>query len=268
MRPDALLPVIHAGYKRSDAPRATASGRNTMTATVFVAGAAGAVGRPLCRLLRRAGYAVIGTTRKPSAAAWLHEAGVTPVMLDVFDAAAVSAAMRDAKPDVIIHQLTDLSSGFDPESLKRNADLRRVGTRNLMNAAEAAAVGRVIAQSIAWVYAPGPEPHTEIDPLNTQAEGAAAVSMAGVVALEDAVLAAKRPVGIVLRYGSFYGPGTGSDAPRSDLPAVHVEAAAFAALLAVEKGAAGVYNVAEPASTVSSEKARRELGWDAAFRIA
>ncbi len=239
-----------------------------MTATVFVAGAAGAVGRPLCRLLRRAGYAVVGTTRKPLAAAWLRKAGVTPVMLDVFDAAAVSAAMRDAKPDVIIHQLTDLSSGFDPESLKRNADLRRVGTRNLMDAAEAAAVGRVIAQSIAWVYAPGPEPHTEIDPLNTQAEGVAAVSMAGVVALEDAVLAAKQPVGIVLRYGSFYGAGTDSDAPRSDLPAVHVEAAAFAALLAVEKGAAGVYNVAEPASTVSSEKARRELGWDAAFRIA
>ena len=126
-----------------------------MTATVFVAGAAGAVGRPLCRLLRRAGYAVVGTTRKPSAAAWLREAGVTPVMLDVFDAAAVSAAMRDAQPDVIIHQLTDLSSGFDPESLKRNADLRRVGTRNLMDAAEAAGVGRVIAQSMdAHVPAP------------------------------------------------------------------------------------------------------------------
>jgi len=239
-----------------------------MPMTIFVVGAAGAVGRPLCLLLKQAGHDVYGTTRKAEAAAWLRSAGVTPVLLDVFDAAAVKATVREARPDAIVHQLTDLSAGFDAEGLKRNADIRRVGTRNLVEAAAAAGVGRIVAQSIAWVYAPGPDPHTESDPLNTDADGTAAISMAGVIALEDAVLGAAGSTGIVLRYGYFYGPGTGSDGPRpGDLPTVHVDAAASAALLAIEKGRKGIYNVAEPCASVASNKARSELGWDHASRL-
>jgi nucleoside-diphosphate-sugar epimerase len=90
----------------------------------------------------------------------------------------------------------------------------------------------------------------------------------GVVALEDAVLGEPAFEGMVLRYGRFYGPGAGTETPAGDgLPYVHVDAAAAAALLAVDRGAAGLYNVAEPSAYLSSDKARRELGWDPAFRI-
>lgn len=241
---------------------------NAMVRSVFVAGASGAVGRPLCRLLLRAGYRVFGTTRKPQAADWLRQAGVTPVAVDVFEASAVEAAVRAAKPDVVIHQLTDLSAGLDVEGLRRNAEIRRTGTRNLVAAAERAGVARLIAQSIAWVYAAGPEPHAEADPLDATMDGARGISMAGVRALEDAVLGTSSVDGVVLRYGHFYGPGTGVEAAATaGTPAVHVEAAASAALLAVEKGSRGVYNVAEACASVSSEKARRELEWDAEFRV-
>jgi nucleoside-diphosphate-sugar epimerase len=239
-----------------------------MAKTIFVAGAAGAVGRPLCVLLRRAGYVVHGTTRKPEAAEWLRQAGVTPVLLDVFDAKAVRAAVAEARPDVIIHQLTDLSGGFDEASLRRNAEIRRAGTQNLIAAAIASGTRRFIAQSIAWAYAAGEAPRAEDDPLDTGATGLREVSIGGVVALEEAVIGAGRVEGIVLRYGHFYGEGTGAGAAPQNGPAVHVEAAAQAALLAIERGRGGIYNIAEPGAAVSSEKARRELGWDSGFRLA
>ncbi len=75
------------------------------------------------------------------------------------------------------------------------------------------------------------------------------------------------PQGIVLRYGFFYGPGTWSGETPSRAPAVHVDAAAQATLLALTKGKPGIYNIAEDAETLSSEKAKRELGFDAGFRI-
>jgi nucleoside-diphosphate-sugar epimerase len=231
-----------------------------MARTIFVAGAAGAVGRPLCLLLRRAGYAVHGTTRKPAAAERLRQAGVTPVLLDVFDAEAVRTAVTAARPDAIIHQLTDLSGGFDEASLRRNAEIRREGTRNLAAAAEASGTRRFIAQSIAWAYAAGEGARMEDDVLDTGASGLRAVSVGGVVALEEAVLGADRVEGIVLRYGHFYGEGTGTSAAPENGPAVHVEAAAQAALLAIERGRGGIYNIAERGAAVSSDKARRELG--------
>jgi nucleoside-diphosphate-sugar epimerase len=72
--------------------------------------------------------------------------------------------------------------------------------------------------------------------------------------------------GVVLRYGQIYGPGTGTDVPRSAVP-LHVDAAAYAALLAIDRGAPGVYNIAEPNAQVATQKARAELGWDADFRL-
>src|SRR5262245_28685045 len=134
---------------------------------IFLAGAAGAIGRRLVPLLLRAGHEVTGTTRSAAKANELAQAGVTPVVLDVFDAQQVSAAMCAARPEVVIHQLTDLPREFDQEriaaSYPKNARIRVEGTRNLIAAARAAAARRFIVQSVAFSYAPGGEPHLETD---------------------------------------------------------------------------------------------------------
>jgi nucleoside-diphosphate-sugar epimerase len=94
--------------------------------------------------------------------------GALPIVVDVFDAEAMAKAMLDARPDIVIHQLTDLSEVRDPATrpaaLARNARIRDEGTRNLVTAARQAGARRLIAQSIAWVYAPGPRPYREDDP--------------------------------------------------------------------------------------------------------
>ena len=238
---------------------------------VFLAGAAGAVGAPLTRLLVAAGHAVTGTTRAPTRADAIRRADATPVVVDVFDAAALTCAMAEARPEIVIHQLTDLPPGLDParmaEATIRNARLRREGTRNLVDASIAAGARRLIAQSIAWAYAPGPEPHREDDQLDLAATGARSVGVAAVAELERLTLRSPPLAGIVLRYGQLYGPGTGRDRAEGACP-VHVDAAAHAALLALDRGAPGAFNVAEDCAYLSSAKARRELGWDPGFRLA
>ncbi len=240
-----------------------------MAKRIFLAGAAGAVGRRLVPLLAEAGFEVFGTTRRADRAAALEAAGATPVVVDVFDAARLAAAMADVRPEVVIHQLTDLPAGLDParlsEALARNAHIRIEGTRNLVAGALASGARRIVAQSIAWIYAPGPEPHREQDPLDEGATGSRAVTVGGVVALERQVLNTPPLEGIVLRYGRFYGPGTGTEA-HPGTTAVHVDAAAHAAVLAVDRGTPGIFNIVEPDTVVSSDKARRELGWSADFR--
>lgn len=240
-----------------------------MTRTVFLAGAAGAIGARLVPLLLGAGYAVVGTTRSPARAAALAAAGVVPVVVDVFDAAALARAVAEARPELAIHQLTDLPPGLDPSrmasAIVNNARIRIDGTRHLVAACLAAGVHRVIAQSIAWLYAPGPQPYAESDPLDRAAEGSRAITVEGVAALERAVLESPPIEGVVLRYGQLYGPGTGTDEPRGAAP-VHVDAAAHAALLAIDRARPGIYNIAEPNGLVAIDKARQELGWDPAFR--
>lgn len=236
---------------------------------VFVAGASGVVGHRLLPLLRQDGHEIVATTRSPGKVDALRGLGATPVVVDVFDRAALEQAVRAAKPDVIIHQLTDLPDVRDPAKAaaeaEGNARLRRDGTRHLMDAARAAGVKRVIAQSIAWLYAAGQGPRSEADPL-VAVEDPAAVSVAGVVALERAVLNTPGVDGLVLRYGRFYGPGTWTLTPSGTSP-LHVDAAAQAARLAVSRGEPGVYNVAEDDGTVRTEKARRVLGFDPGFRV-
>src|SRR5215471_10380081 len=140
---------------------------------IFLAGATGAIGRRLVPLLLNARHCVIGTTRSITKVDGLRAAGVDPVVVDAFDAQGLSAAVFEARPDIIVHQLTDLPPGLDPsqmtEGTRRNARMRREGTQNLVAAALAAGVHRLVAQSIAWVYAPGPEPHGEDDPLDVHA---------------------------------------------------------------------------------------------------
>jgi nucleoside-diphosphate-sugar epimerase len=236
---------------------------------VLVAGASGVIGQRLLPLLRQDGHQVVGTTRSPAKAEMLRSLGATPVVVDVFDKAALEQVVRNAKSDVIVHQLTDLPDVRDPAranaEAESNARLRRDGTRHLMDAARAAGVKRVIAQSIAWLYAAGEGPRNEADPL-VAAEGPGAVSVAGVMALEDAVLNTPGIAGLILRYGRLYGPGTWTPTPQGTSP-LHVDAAAQAARLAVTRGEPGIYNVAEDDGTLHIEKARRALGFDPAFRV-
>ncbi len=232
-----------------------------MKGRIFIAGASGAIGKPLSRLLVADGWEVTGSTRKSDRASELRALGVEPAIVDVYDAEKLRTAVIAARPDIVIHQLTDLPLGLDPAQMEagraRNARLREEGTRNLVAAAIAASARRMIAQSIAFAYAPGPLPYREDAPLDPSARA--------VASLEQQTLAAPL-IGIVLRYGRFYGPGTGFDKPAAG-GAVHVEAAAEAARRAVTRGAKGVYNVAEPGNTLSSTKANADLGWTADFRI-
>lgn len=237
---------------------------------VFVAGAGGVIGRVLCRLLLDDGWHVVGTTRKADAARGLRASGVEPAIVDVFDAQALRTAVRRARPDAVIHQLTDLPKQFDPDGLKkalpRNAVLREVGTQNLVDACVAAGVKHVIAQSIAFAYAPGPKPLTEDAPLNVSASDPVAARTAHAVQVLERLVLAGPFRGVVLRYGRLYGPGTWATAPPPGVR-VHVDAAADAARKALLGGAAGIYNVAEPDGTVCVTKAVAQMGWSPAFRV-
>ena len=236
---------------------------------IFLAGATGVIGQRLALLLRDARHEVTGTTRHPAKASWLRAVGIAPVVVDVFDADAVAGAVAEARPDVVIHQLTDLQNAPGTPGYaagqEANRRLRIEGTRNLVRAAVMAGAGRVVAQSIAFVYAPGKGTREEGDPLDVAAEAPRQRTVQSIVALEHETLQTPDITGVVLRYGYFYGPGTWYDAPPKP-PSVHVDAAAHAALLAVDKGS-GIHNIAEDDGAVSSVKAIRELGFDPAFRM-
>jgi nucleoside-diphosphate-sugar epimerase len=239
---------------------------------IVLAGASGVIGRRLAPLLLAAGYGVTGTTRSADKAAQLKALGVDPVVVDVFDRNALRDAVVRARPEVVIHQLTDLPQVFDPrrlpDALHRNTRLRVEGTANLVAGAQAAGARRLVAQSIAFAYADGPEPHAESDPIaSAEGEEPSAITARGVRALEGAVLDAPDIDGIVLRYGRLYGPGTWFEAAHGR-GSLHVDAAAYAALLAVTRGAVGVYNIAEDDGALTVAKAHSELGFDAAFRAA
>lgn len=234
---------------------------------IFLAGATGVIGRRLVPLLRDAGHAVTGTTRSQERAAALEALGAHSVVVDVYDARALLKVMSAAYPDVLIHQLTDLPDTMDPTRaaavLEANARLRVEGTRNLMAAAQMTGVRRVVAQSIAFAYAPKQSTLVETDPLDV--DGERAITARGVASLEEQTMRTPGIDGVVLRYGRLYGPGTWFAAPNGPGP-LHVDASAHAALLAVTHGL-GIYNVAEDDQAVSSEKAKRELGFDAGFRM-
>jgi nucleoside-diphosphate-sugar epimerase len=228
------------------------------------------VGRRLLRLLRERGYDVVGTTRSDARLGEIERSGARPVLLDAFDREAVARTLDEVRPDAVIHQMTDLSGGFAPDrvaaTLARNSRLRIEGTRNLVDAARSSDVRRLIAQSIAWAYAASDQPHREGDPLDQDASGERATTVRGVVALEEALLRAAPVEGIMLRYGWLYGPG--ASAAPAGRPGLHVDAAALAAVLAIEHGSPGVYNVAEPGPEIAVDKACRDLHWDPAFRQA
>lgn len=180
---------------------------------VFLAGATGAIGRQLVPQLLAGGHEVIGMTRSPQHAQALRAAGAEPVVADALDREAVIEAVRAARPDAVVHQLTAIPALIDPRKIERDFALtdrlRTEGTHNLLAGAREAGTGRVVAQSIAFMYAPGSGGalHVESDPqlAPEQAPKSFRRTAAAVAELERAVLGAD---GIVLRYGYFYGPGS------------------------------------------------------------
>jgi nucleoside-diphosphate-sugar epimerase len=231
---------------------------------VFVTGATGALGLHLVPGLVAAGHEVTATTRTPGKAERLRADGATPVVLDGLDRTAVIAAVRAAGPEVIVHQMTALA---DMRSL-RNTDrvfaatneLRTRGTDNLLAAAAEAGTRRVIAQSYTgWPNERSGGPvKTEDDPLDSRVLPSAARTLAAIRHVEQAV-PEMAPEGLVLRYGSFYGPGASQvllDLLRERrLPVVgggtgiwsfiEITDAAAATIAAVGRGAPGVYNVVD-----------------------
>lgn len=169
---------------------------------IFLAGATGVMGRALLPLLLNQGHVISTVTRRQDKLAELHRLGVQGRTGDVFDSHLITRVLTDVKPDVVMHQMTDLRSG-DPSA---NATLRSDGTRNLVAAARNAGVRKIVAQSIAGAYEPGREAACESTPLDTASTGGRATTVKGVVALEAAVATIEHFV--VLRFGTFYGPGT------------------------------------------------------------
>ena len=185
--------------------------------------------------------------------------------MDVFDAAAARCdAVAEARPEVVIYQVTDLSTKpgeeLTDERLEANAHVREVGIRNVVEATAAAGARRLIAQSIAWLSQPGPEPHTEDDSIVPPPPAVIPRTRQAVIDLERLTTTDPRFEGVVLRYGRLYGPGTWETEP-DEPPTVHVEAAAQAALLAVDRGEPGIYAIVNDGGPVSNAKARRLLGW-------
>jgi nucleoside-diphosphate-sugar epimerase len=262
---------------------------------VFVAGASGAIGRPLVRQLLSAGHEVTGMTRREQNAAAIRAAGAKAVVCDVFDAVALEAAVAEAAPEVVVHELTSLPPRLDPRSKDALAPTNRLrveGTRNLVAAAKAAGARRLIAESVAFFYvAAGDWVKSEDAPAFGEAPGQFGEAAAALAGLERQVTGTEGLEGVVLRYGWLYGPGTYYDRDGSQTEDFHkrrmpivgkgtgifsfvqVEDAAGATVAAVERGAPGIYNVVddEPAplnewapafaEAVGAKKPRRVPVW-------
>jgi 2-alkyl-3-oxoalkanoate reductase len=237
---------------------------------VFVAGATGAIGRQLVPMLVKAGHDVVGMTRTPAKRGLLADMGARPVVADALDPEAVGRAVREAEPEVIVHQLTAIPSSLNMRNIDREFALtnrlRTEGTEHLLSAARAAGARRFVAQSIAaYLVRSGGLVKTEQDPLDPDPPASYRATLDAIRHLERAVTGADRVEGLVLRYGFFYGPGTGlaTEPPgamaemirRRLFPIVgggtgvwslvHIEDAAAATVDAVERGAPGVYHVVD-----------------------
>jgi nucleoside-diphosphate-sugar epimerase len=235
---------------------------------VFVAGATGAVGRPLITRLVASGHDVVGLTRREDRARWLRESGAVAVVGDALDRRWLERAVAESEPEVVIDQMTDLPQRIGFRGLRRfyrgQNPLRRRGSSGLLAAARAAGARRVIGQSVAFVYAPdGAGPKRETDPIWSDAPEPFGEAVRVAAEHDNRVASEPTLEGLVLRYGVFYGPGTHfapgngiyEDIRRRRMPLVgdgssvwsfcHVEDAAQAAVDALERGTPGIYNVVD-----------------------
>jgi 2-alkyl-3-oxoalkanoate reductase len=244
---------------------------------IFVAGATGAVGRPLVAALIAAGHSVVAMTRRAGKAEAIKRMGAEPAIADGLDPVAVEAAVGSAKPDIIIHQMTDLAGLTDLRHFDRafstTNQLRTRGTDYLLAAAREAGAKRFIAQSFCgWTYdRSGGSVKTEADTFDPEPPQELRRTLEAIQYLEQTVTASAQPEGIVLRYGYFYGPGTGMLAPamleqlrRRRVPVIgdgggfwsfiHVDDAAAATVAAIEQAKPGnVYNIIDDEPAAVSE---------------
>ena len=234
---------------------------------IFLAGAGGAVGRSLIPVLSSHGHTVTGTARSPEKAATLRALGAEPIVMDGLDRASVLDAVAAARPDAIIHQMTALSGLSDLRKFERAFELtnrlRIEGTEHLLEAARATGVQRMIAQSYAgWPYGrTGGPVKTEDDPLDPDPPKQMRSTLDAIRRQEELVTAAG---GVALRYGGFYGPGTGlvpggeqwETIHARKFPVVgdgggiwsfiHIADAAAATLAALERWTpGGIYNIVD-----------------------
>ncbi len=228
---------------------------------VFIVGATGAIGTRLVPRLLERGHQVTGTCRRPERADGLAAQGAEPVVLDLLRPDAVREAVAAARPDAIVHQATALAGVTDfrrfDRSFRETNRLRTEGTDALLAAAEATGVGRFLAQSFAgWPYArEGGPVKSEEDPLDPSPPASMRETLAAIRRLEERVVDAG---GIVLRYGGFYGSPDDPQVEavrRRRFPLVgdgggiwsfvHLDDAADATVLALERGRPGIYNVVD-----------------------
>jgi nucleoside-diphosphate-sugar epimerase len=225
------------------------------------------MGRPTVRQLVAAGHEVIGTTRREERMEEIRAAGATPVRCNVFSPHEVDNALQQAEPEVVVHLLTALPPRLDykaKDALAATNRVRSEGTRNLLAAAKATDARRLVAESVAFLYAPaGDWVKDEEAPLFHGAPFPFGGAVEALADLEHQVTAAEGIEGVILRYGWLYGPGTYFDRAGSQteealkrrVPIVgkgtgtfsfiQVDDAAAATLAAVERGTPGVYNVVD-----------------------
>ena len=228
---------------------------------VFLAGASGVVGRSLIPLLTAQGHTVSGTTRDPDKADLLRSLGATPVVVDVYDRESLFTAVRAARPDGVIHQLTDLTR----LDFAATARVRTEGTRNLVDAARAAGVRRMVTQSFWGVYVPGEGLADEETPLYVDAPEPWDGIARPIAIMEQTV--GELVESVVLRYGLFYGPGTAFDtdgrtaeqvrrgqmrANENVVSFLHIDDAAISAQQALG-WPAGTYNIADDEPAAASD---------------
>jgi nucleoside-diphosphate-sugar epimerase len=238
---------------------------------VLVAGATGALGQPLVRQLVAAGHDVVGMTRTPGKQDLVRSLGAKPAVADALDPDAVARVVAEAEPEVIVHQLTAIPDSLDFRHFDRDFAptnrLRTEGTDHLLAAGRAVGVRRFVAQSFEpWLYErTGGMVKDESDPIDTSPPERVRTTLEALRYLEDAVLGADWTEGIVLRYGGFYGPGTGIGLkPQGEMlemirkrkvpivgngagvwSFIHIEDAAAATVAAIEHGPPGAYNVVD-----------------------
>jgi nucleoside-diphosphate-sugar epimerase len=243
---------------------------------VFVAGATGNIGRPLVRALREEGHDVTGTTRSERRAGLIRELGGEPVVVDALDTAALRAAVIEARPEVVINQLTALPQKLDYKRAKETfgptTELRGKAGPALAGAAAEAGARRLISQSVCFFYAlTGKPAHSEDDPLiELPPEMPAAQGVIALEALERSTVETPGLEGVVLRYGFFYGLGSAyasdgawaADVRRRRLPVVgkgtgifsfvHMDDTVSATIAALDRGS-GIYNVCDDEPAPMSE---------------
>jgi nucleoside-diphosphate-sugar epimerase len=236
---------------------------------VFVAGATGAIGVRLIPLLIAQGHDVAGLTRTPAKTELLRGLGARPFVGDALDEAAVSRILAEAKPEVVVHQLTSLSGANDLRKFDRafalSNRLRTQGLDSLLAAARKVGAHRIVVQSFCgWPYARSGGPvKSEDDPLDPNPPREFALTLAAIRHLESVALNPGADMeGVALRYGAFYGPGTGVfDGPMIDQlrrrrapligaaagwwSFVHVQDAAEATVAAIEASSLGLFNVSD-----------------------